>query len=346
MNKIKTLLLGLGRIGTTLENDPYRYHPCTHAGVLLSPFGKKNFILSGIHDIEEEKVQSFLQQWKLKPEKVPHTPEEIEKTSFDLAIIASTSDSHLELALRCLKNGIKNLLIEKPLVRNLKELQILKKEVQKQNAKIWVNHERRYHFLYRYVKETVLSSKYGELRTVKASVLTSFRDPGHGFDSSGGGPLLHDGTHAIDFIDFLLSESPSKIDSALQYAWQDSKIEERAVATLQFPNQVYVFLEAGGKRNYFQFEIDIELENARFVLSNDGHRFYVSQKSKLYKGFRSLKGIPLPKIPNSKKNPWINLYREISDNLSGKTEEITGSIQANENILKIIESIYRGKRSL
>ena len=51
--KFKTLLIGLGRIASKLENDPLRYHPCTHAGVLFSSFGKKHFLLTGIYDTNE-----------------------------------------------------------------------------------------------------------------------------------------------------------------------------------------------------------------------------------------------------------------------------------------------------
>ena len=340
--KFKTLLLGLGRIASTLEKDKLRYHPCTHAGVLFSTFGKKHFQLKAVFDIDKEAVDIFFKDWNLKKEIVKSNLDDIKKESFDFAIIASNSEAHFENVKFAISLGIKNLLIEKPVCINLKELKSLVSLQKKHNLKIWVNHERRYHYLYKYVKEQIQSNKTGELRTIRASVLTSFRDPGNAF-IDGGGPLLHDGTHAVDYIDYLLESKSIRISSKLNRANEFAKIEEQAIAILEYPNDVFVFLEAGGKRNYFQFEIDIQTENARFILSNDGHRFFETKKSKLYKGFKSLLPVSLPKVPMQFSNPWINIYREIVSVLSGHSEEILGSLEANERIFSTIQSIYCGK---
>jgi predicted dehydrogenase len=340
--KFKTLLLGLGRIASTLEKDKLRYHPCTHAGVLFSSFGEKHFHITAIYDTNEQAILDFYKQWKIKPTVVKSTLAEIKEETFDFAVIASSSEAHFENAKFAISLGIKNLLIEKPVCMNAKELQALVALQKKNNLRIWVNHERRYHFLYKYVKELVQSKAYGDLRTIRASVLTSFRDPGNAFQA-GGGPLLHDGTHAVDYIDYLLEAKPIRLASTLMKAHPNARIEEQAVATLEYPKNVFVFLEAGGKRNYFQFEIDVQTENARFILSNDGHKFFETKDSKLYKGFRSLVPMQLPKIPKSLSNPWINLYREIESVLVGKSDNILGSLDANQRIFSTIQGIYRGK---
>jgi len=340
--KLKTLLIGLGRIGSKLEKDQLRYHPCTHAGVLFSSFGKKYFYLSGIYDTEADSISDFYKQWKLDPREVKSTLADIKQESFDLAIIASSSEAHFENAKFAISLGIKNLLIEKPVCMNSKELKLLLVLEKKHNLRIWVNHERRYHFLYQYVKNIIQKKTFGELRVIRASVLTSFRDPGIAFQD-GGGPLLHDGTHAVDYIDYLLESKPIGITSKLVKSNPNANIEEQAIAVLEYTNNVFVFLEAGGKRNYFQFEIDIQTENARFILSNDGHKFYETKSSKLYKGFRSLAPLTLPKIPKRHINPWINIYREIESVLNGKSNQILGSLEANVRIFDSIQSVYRGK---
>lgn len=343
--KIKTLLIGLGRIASLLEIDKFRYHPCTHAGVLLSTFGKKHFQLSAIYDSNPERIKDFYKQWKLNPKQICSNLKEIENDSFDLAIIASSSEAHFENIKFAVSLGIKNLLIEKPICLNTKELKKIITLRDKYNLKIWVNHERRYHYLYRYVKDLIQSKKYGNLRTIKASVLTSFRDPGIAF-TKGGGPLLHDGTHAVDYIDYLLESKPISIESKLIKANPTAKIEEQALAFISYPENVFAFLEAGGKRNYFQFEIDVQTENARFVLSNDGHHFFETTSSKLYKGFKSLKELPLPKIPKNERNPWINLYKEIINVIKNNSEIILGSLDANIRIYSTIDQIYKKSRSL
>ena len=114
MKKIRTLLLGLGRISTLLEKDPYRIHPCTHAGVLFSKFGKKNFVVSGFFDIVPDRVFQFAKDWNINLRKISTDLKDIENSGFDLCIIASSSASHYENALFAIQKNIKNILIEKP----------------------------------------------------------------------------------------------------------------------------------------------------------------------------------------------------------------------------------------
>lgn len=348
MNKIRTFLFGLGRISSLLEKDKLRYHPCTHAGTLFNSSVRKNFVLQGIFDPNQERVESFLSDWRLDGQKIVTNLSLISKSQFDLAIIASSSNAHFENAIFAIRHGIKNLLIEKPICKNIQELRTLYKYKKKYNLNIWVNHERRYHPLYSYIREQLLNKTTGEIKTIRASVLTSSINPGTAFQT-GGGPLLHDGTHAIDLIQWILKK-PIKIKSLLEIKNFDQKkmsklknefpVENRAIAMLEYKNKEIVFLEAGGERDYFLFEIDIQTERGRFVLSNDGHRIFVAQKSSLYSGFKSLKEIDLPKFPENKKNPWINLYKEIASVIHKKTSKITGSIEDNLEIFEIIQGIY------
>ena len=334
--KFKVLLLGLGRIGSTLEKDPLRYHPCTHAGVLLNSSLSKNFILKGIYDEKIEKINDFLNDWNYKNKKISTTLNEIQNEKFDLCVIASTSVSHFKNAKFALNIGIKHILLEKPICTNEKDLKKLRSLVNKFQAKIWVNHERRYHLLYQYIKNELQSGSFGSLKTIRASVLTSGLSPGIAFHELGGGPLLHDGTHAIDYLDFLLG-SPKKIHFVNMHKPKTQETESRAIALMEYENRVFVFLEAGGERNYFQFEMDIQTSTHRIILSNDGHKIYKTKESTLYKGFKSLQEIELPSFPNS--NPWIQLYSEIMVHLKGKGGKILGDLVANERIFQTLKAI-------
>lgn len=347
MEKIKTLLLGLGRIGQSLENDPLRQKPCTHFGTLQSSFGKRNFTLRGAFDSNPEKVQSFLADWKLSSKKVLTDWDDIQKERFDLCIIATSSDKHYDNAVFAIEQKIPNILIEKPACLQSAELKHLLQLKKKNRTKIWVNHERRYHPMYAYVKKCLDEKKYGEVVLVKAAVLTSGQAPGNAFveyQNQPSGPLLHDGTHALDYIHWLLGK-PERIQGKIIKAYKGARNETQALGFLTYPNDVHVFLEAGGYRKYFQFEIDIQTTEARFVLSNDGHRFYVTDKSKLYKGFKSLREQPLPKIAKSQASPWINLYKEIAAVVQKKQKEQRGTLEDNLEILEMIEGIYRGDKT-
>ncbi len=344
-SKMKTVLIGLGRIGQLLEKDPFRKKPCTHAGVLLSEFGLNRFEFALGVDISPERIQTFSNETGCMSIDLPSfqnlSKKEIQ--SFDLAIIATPSITHESLASFCLEKGIRHLLIEKPVALSKKGGEKLEELRKKKRAKVWINHERRYHPSYQWVKQILETKKFGSICSVRASVFTSAKNPGIAFQKQGGGPLLHDGTHALDLIHWILG--PCSVVSAKMERPVKKGIETRAFAILESKDGVPILLDVSGGRDYFQFELDIHTESHRMILSNDGFLFYESQTSKLYSGFRSLhpfipSGFPNPETSNA----FLGIYEEIYGVYSKKTKRQEGTLFDNIEILEMIESIYRRKK--
>ncbi|TGK18789.1 gfo/Idh/MocA family oxidoreductase [Leptospira fluminis] len=338
MPKVKTVLIGLGRIASSLETDPLRQKPCTHAGVLFSSWGKKNFELIGSIDPNEEKRHSFLRQWKVSP----HLLFSDWETFFargkipDLVIVATPTESHFFDSAAAIRSGVKNLLVEKPVCETFLQAKSLDRLARKNGTRIWVNHERRYHPKYAWAKEILDSGKYGEVRTIRASVLTSTAAPGRAWKGRTG-PLFHDGTHAVDLIYWYLGK-PDRVRSGIRRR-KGIPAEDRAVALLEYGSGPVVFLEAGGNRKYFQFEMDIMTESARIILSNDGFRMFESKPSSKYKGFNSLTEVSFPEKSSFGSNPFENLYAEIRSVLSNKSQRITGSLRENLGIMELLDRI-------
>lgn len=338
MHKYKVLLIGLGRIGSLLEKDKLRYHPCTHAGVLFSPFGKKNFEVSGILDIRTERIQNFIYDWHLENKINITTESAVSKGEFDLAVIASDTESHFANAVFAINHGIKNLLIEKPVTINLTEVKKLLQLQKKFKVNVWVNHERRYHPLYRQVREWIQAEKYGKLKTIKASVLTNALQIAKNRVATS--PLFHDGTHAIDYIHWLIGK-PVKVNSRAYKSNKGLSIDDHIIANLEYSSGVNVFLEVGGMREYFQFEIDIQTTKARIVLSNDGSKLFVSKQSSLYENFKSLAEVQFPLNRSVESNPFIAIYKEILEFLKNGGGNVTGSLEDNFAIMDILTRIEK-----
>jgi len=57
------------------------------------------------------------------------------------------------------------------------------------------------------------------------------------------------------------------------------------------------FIEGGGAREYFNFELDIQGSEGRLLIGNDGRELYLTKKSKRFSGFQELEkvGFPEPK---------------------------------------------------
>ncbi|GBF49141.1 oxidoreductase, NAD-binding domain protein [Leptospira ryugenii] len=346
-SKIKTLLIGLGRIGTKLEADAYRMKPCTHAGVLFSKWGKKRFDLQAVCDSETLALAAFSSQWKQerKTWKEFTAWEDIQREglAIDFAIIATRSNSHFALAKALLRQKVPNILIEKPVCLKSLEAKELFALAKRSRSRIWINHERRYHPRYQRVRDLLKQKTFGQVKSVKANVFTSAKNPGIAFQKYGGGPLLHDGTHAIDLLFWLFGSL--RLHFAEVKRPRKTSIEDRATAWFTNQEGYPIFLDVSGGRDYFQFEIEIFTDRARLILSNDGFRLFASKESKLYQGFRSLEEVPwkgLPKLKSS--NAFLGIYSEIFQNISGKIDFQEGTLEENIKILECIESMYQFRR--
>ncbi|RHX79638.1 gfo/Idh/MocA family oxidoreductase [Leptospira yasudae] len=412
MPRIPVLLIGLGRIASLLEKDTLRNRPCTHAGTIFSPWGKKKFSLMGAIDPSEERRNRFCKDWNIPKEacfsdfkdwsasfhspqnrndnmsrgsktevrsnlsvskkKIPTSMNKRvsskatssdKKSSapfplnsdgkrrnsntvtdnFDLAdclvIIATPSETHYELAKKAIDFGFRRLLVEKPVCHSLPLARKLAKLCRETKTDLRVNHERRYHPVYRQVRRWIQEETYGPVRTIRASVLTSARNPGRAIlDKTG--PLFHDGTHAVDLLTWYLG-MPDRVVSVLR-SYPDSPVEEQALALMTYPNGETVFLEAGGMRNYFQFELDIQTESARFLVGNDEVRYWKSKPSRKYKGFKSLTPVSISEKSSAGSNPFLNLYDSLHRHLTGKSSDITGDMEENLQILTLLDTIRKG----
>ncbi|PJZ59178.1 Gfo/Idh/MocA family oxidoreductase [Leptospira barantonii] len=411
MSKIPVLLIGLGRIASSLEKDSLRNHPCTHAGAIFSAQGKKRFSLIGAIDPSEERRNRFCKDWNIPKEacfsdfqewskafrstknhgtnsdvfetsgvptltatnkgfsSIPkssdkqssvsmssHTksrnsytnklkPGQIANESIDydirncLVVIATPSETHYELAKKAIDFGFRRLLVEKPVCHSLQLARKLAKLCEETGTDLRVNHERRYHPLYIQVRKWILEQTYGPVKTIRASVLTSARDPGRAIlDKTG--PLFHDGTHAVDLLVWYLG-MPDRVVSVLR-SYRHSPVEEQALALMTYPKGETVFLEAGGMRNYFQFELDIQTTDARFLVGNDEVRYWKSKPSRKYKGFKSLTPVSISEKSSAGSNPFLNLYDSLFRHFTGKPSGITGDMKENLQILTLLDTIRRG----
>ena len=111
MNTLRAAVIGLGRIGTTLEDDPKRIHPCTHAGALESLPGVE--LVSGAAR-SNASAERFKERWGLQNVYTDYS-EMIQKEKLDIIGIATNPETHAEIVEAIAPMGIKGILCEKPL---------------------------------------------------------------------------------------------------------------------------------------------------------------------------------------------------------------------------------------
>jgi predicted dehydrogenase len=341
MKKFKTGIVGCGRIGSILEEDPLRGKPCTHAGGFSALPAIR---LSAGCDINPERLHNFGKRWNVTG-LYSDFKKMLDKENLDILCIATWTSLHASMTLEAAKAGVKGVFCEKPIAINLFEARKMVSACKRYNIPLIINHERRWDANYQQAQKLIRSGKIGEIKTIIGNTL-SWKPGRLQVSDHGGGPLFHDGTHLTDLL--LFFGGPVSWVSGHETRPGGKKfIEETASAMLGFKNGAIGFIEGGGGRKYFNFELDIQGSEGRLLIGNSGRELYVTQKSPRFTGFQELEKIPFPD-PKKYESPFIGGAREILKAI--RTGEAGTSAGTNGlRALEIISAIYqsaqqKGKR--
>lgn len=327
-----TALIGCGRIGCLLEEDPLRYKPCTHYGGAVAA----GIRVTHACDINRERLCRFADEAGIPEEnRSPDYRELLADARPETVIIASWTETHAPIAIEAARRGARVIVLEKPMAASLRDCRRIIDECSRSGAVIIVNHERRYDSRYRAVRDMINRGAIGEVRSVHGSVLTGgYR--GKSSADRGGGPLLHDGTHLVDIIRFLFGEITA-VQGRFRRTRRRSGFEDGACAWLTTAGGVDIFIEAGGPCEYFVFELEISGSRGKIVIGNGYERLYTSRASRYYTGFRDIDEVPFPRFRRN--NCFTELYREVKRSRSGRGA-ITSTGQDGYRALEAIHAAY------
>lgn len=333
MSKLKTALVGCGRIGFLLEEDPLRNKPCTHFGGLKAA----GLDVTCACDINRDRLYYFADKTGLHPESAYTSYKKMfQEHKFDIVTIATWTASHIDIALEAVNSGVKAIVLEKPLSGSLKSARKLMEAASSKGCSIFINHERRYDHRYRKTGDLIKSGKIGNIKTVNARILTGpFR--GESIPEQGGGSLLHDGTHLVDLLRYYFGEIIS-VKGEFSRDKRNSGFEDTALAWMKTDSGVNIFLESGGSRKYFLFELEIWGTEGKILIGNGYEKIFLYNKSRLYRGFNDLyeKKFPAMKPVSC----FAEIYKEAKNFLLGKKDIITSGIDDGYKALEIIHAIY------
>ena len=138
--KIPVCVIGAGRIGLSHEFDKKRLKPASHVGMWLK---NKKCRLVAICDKNKkqfnrakklnENIKFYNQSKKMLEEEKPK-----------IVSIATWKDTHFKITKLCINQGIKVIVLEKPLANNIKQSKEILSLIKKKKVKVLVNHRRRY----------------------------------------------------------------------------------------------------------------------------------------------------------------------------------------------------------
>ena len=333
MKVYKIGLIGCGRIGTLLEKDKLRGKPCSHAGGFNAI---PNARIAAGCDINRSRLKTFGMHWDVN-RLYEDYQDMLHQEKLDVVCVATWTNLHAPMVMDVARSGVKAIFCEKPIALNPYDGRQMVHFCKKRNVPLIINHERRWDSYYQKAHQIIKTGKIGEIRTIIGNALSS--KPGkEPIQSHGGGALFHDGTHLTDLL--LYFGGPVEWVSGYEVRPYGKKyIEETACGMIGFKSGALGFIEGGGARKYFNFELDIQGSEGRLLIGNDGRELYLAKKSKRFSGFQELEQVRFPE-PRKTISPFEGGARETLKCLRTGKDGISSGADGLK-ALELIFAIYR-----
>lgn len=280
--KYRTGIVGLGRIGFTLQYDRKREQPASHA----SAFSKNPSIrLEGGFDLDLAKRRAFANAYP-DAKVYDSLKDMLRDGDWDILVCAASEPSHLPVMKSILDAKPLLAVCEKPVAPNLEQARKILKHSTKRGIPVAVNHERRFSKDYLLVKDAIASGRFGGLLDVSARLMSGLKAIRRDDDKLGRGCLIHDGTHILDIAGYVTG-GKVRIESTTAFR-AGKRGEADGIAAEGYVGNATFRLACGYRSEPFVFELDLAFERGRIRVGNGLLEFWESKPSPYYEGFKSL----------------------------------------------------------
>lgn len=265
------------------------------------------------------------------------------KEDIDIVIVSTTNNVLSKIALDAINSG-KHVLIEKPGAIRPEEFDPLISAAKKNNVKVKIGYNLRYHDAINKAIHMYNIGKIGEILFVRGHY-------GHGGrlgyekewradkSISGGGELIDQGSHLIDLSQCLLGDLYLKSSSVKTYFW-DMPVEDNVFMILENDSGKTASLSASCTewKNTFQFEIYGKY--GKLKIEGLGGS-YGTEKLTLYEmspemGIPEITSWEYPRPDISFEREFMSFVQDIKYDLNGWS-----GLEESQKILKIIDEIYK-----
>ena len=167
----------------------------------------------------------------------------------EVVYIASPNNLHAQHAIQAAKSG-KHVLCEKPMAIKESECEQMIEACQRNNVKLGVNFQNRYHPAHVKIRNLIQEGKVGEIYVARAQYCSGYvyghwqgwrNDP----DVAGAGALMGLGLHPIDLVRYVMGSDVEEVQSIFVIQTPYHKVDEMVYATLKLQNGAYCNLVSG-----------------------------------------------------------------------------------------------------
>jgi len=263
----RVAIIGAGRIGAMLD-DPWNPHILTHAHGYKACEG---FEIVGFVDSNLDKAEAASARWGGTA--FGSMEELFETQAIEVVSICLPDELHYATLLALAEKPVQFIFLEKPAVRTAEEADVVRTLYGKLPIRVQVNYTRRFVPEIRSIREAIRSGKYGAFLT------------GTGYYGKG---LLHNGSHMVDLLQFLVGEvgKVAEVSEIVDFYDQDPSVS--AVLTMCCGGIFY--LCHIDSRKFHVFELDLIFERKRIRICELGTIIeeYSVGNNRLFEGYRTL----------------------------------------------------------
>ena len=192
MSKVRVGIVGAGPIGGLGGR------PNSHAGGYRRC---EDAELVGIADIDAERLQQFGEEWEIAPQhRYASAVEMYEKANLDVVSVTTHNRYHHQPVIEAAEAGIKVIMVEKPLAISVAMGRAMVEAAERSGSRLITEHTRRFLPHFRQLKQMVDDGAVGKVKTVSWE---------------GCRPLLHNGTHCVDYAFYFAPVEPRLVSGYL-----------------------------------------------------------------------------------------------------------------------------------
>jgi len=334
--KIPVFMIGAGRIGFKLEFDKKRVKPASHYGMWTQD---KKFDLQGIAE-KKKFSKEYLKKIGTNIKIYSDYKKMIKLNRPKVVSISTWKDTHFEISNFCIDNGVKIVILEKPLANSISEAKKLISKLKIKKTKVIVNHRRRFDTDIIKLQSKINNGIIGDILQV-----SSFYVYG----------LLTTGTHLIDTLRMLLKEKCGEIIQVSGYKNLSNnfkpKDDENYDAVLKFKNGIISTIQNLDMKSYDNFDIHIFGTKGKILISGIGRDIfhYKVIKSPEHSGFTELVKKPVQLNKSKPRLQFLKLSQNAYDCLMKNHKPLCSAFDSYIDMViinKIIESEKKNSKLL
>jgi predicted dehydrogenase len=315
LSKFKVGIIGCGDIGFLFDHKKKIKGALTHFKAFNDSSG---FSVNAVSDINVKTVQVIRKKYKI-PVYIDYR-KMLDEHNFDVIVIATNDESHIEILKEVVKYKPKLVFCEKPLGLNYDEIKDIISVYKKEKIHLQVNYTRRFLDEFAFIEEIIKKEKIGKIES-----MTFYYSRG----------LIHNASHYIDLISRYIGETEKNLIK-VSVKKGISKTDETVSFDMIYKNgQEVRFIGLEPSKLSFA-EVDFIGTNGRVRLNYKNEiEIYKITKNKLFKGYSVYEMTECKKIDYAKALP--NAIENICKVLEGKEKMKSPA----ENSLKVFELINR-----